>query len=108
MNEAAKPPPDPAVFDDDAQVLRIVEILKAVAHPLRLRVVAALAQGPENVNGLAERLDSSQAVVSQQLRILRMSGLVDSTRERGFSIYRLTEPRLLDLLNCMESCAVPR
>jgi DNA-binding transcriptional ArsR family regulator len=49
---------------------------KAVGNPVRLRIVAALCEGEENVGGLAERLDLKQAIVSQQLRILRMSGLV--------------------------------
>ncbi len=108
MSDCLPKTPAQTVFDEEEQVSHIVEILKAVAHPLRIRVVAALADGPEHVNGLATRLGSNQAVVSQQLRILRMAGLVASTREGGYAIYRITEPRLHDLLHCMESCALER
>jgi ArsR family transcriptional regulator len=82
------------------------EILKAVGHPLRLRIVAILCEGDEHVNALAERLDVPQAIVSQQLRILRMRGLVGVTRENGFARYRLVETNLRGLVSCVERCSV--
>src|SRR5512137_1797111 len=81
------------------------EILKAVAHPLRLRIVAILCEGDEHVNGLAERLDAPQAIVSQQLRILRMKGLVEAVREGGFATYRLRETNLRALVSTVERCS---
>ena len=89
---------------EEKQVSRAVRILKAVAHPLRLRIIARLSDSEENVSGLAEQLSAGQSVVSQQLRILRMSGLVESTRENGFAVYRLAEPHLKDLIRCMHGC----
>ena len=80
------------------------DILKALAHPARLQIVATLCDGEETVNGLAGRLDLKQAIVSQQLRILRMSGLVAASRTNGFSRYGLAEPRLRDLIGCLEGC----
>ena len=97
---------DESIFSDEQRVSRVVEMLKAVAHPVRLRIVAVLRQGECNVSGLATMLDLNQAIVSQQLRILRMSGLVEVTREGGFANYRLAEPRLIELLHCMEGCAI--
>jgi ArsR family transcriptional regulator len=82
------------------------EILNAVAHPLRLRIVAILCDGDEHVNGLAERLGAPQAIVSQQLRILRMKGLVGATRENGRARYRLVETNLRGLVSCVERCQV--
>lgn len=79
------------------------EILKALGHPLRLRIVALLSEGDAHVNAIAERLDAASAIVSQQLRILRMQGMVAATRVNGQAVYRITEPRLLQLLACMES-----
>ena len=49
------------------------ESLKALAHPARLRVIAALCEQEESVIGLSQRLDVPQAILSQQLRILRMA-----------------------------------
>ena len=82
------------------------EVLKAVAHPLRLRIVAILCSGPEHVGALAGDLEEPQAVVSQQLRILRLRGLVAVERKQGFAFYRLAEPALRGLIGCMERCSV--
>jgi ArsR family transcriptional regulator len=93
------------VHANDDRAERLSEILKAVAHPLRLRIVALLCGESEaHVNGLAERLEAPQPIVSQQLRILRARGLVQATRENGFARYRLAEPALRELVHCMESC----
>jgi DNA-binding transcriptional ArsR family regulator len=78
--------------------------LKALAHPLRLRIVAVLSETETHVNALAAELAVPQSVVSQHLRILRMEGLVDLERKDGFSVYHLLEPRIVDLLTCIESC----
>ena len=96
-----------ALAESDPWAARIAEVLKAVAHPLRLRIVATLCRGEENVSGLAERLGAPQAIVSQQLRILRLHGLVAAVRENGFARYRLAEPQLRTLVACMEKCQRP-
>jgi DNA-binding transcriptional ArsR family regulator len=83
---------------------RLAEVLRAVAHPLRLRIVALLCAGERHVNGLAGELSAPQPIVSQQLRILRARGLVEATRENGFARYRLAEPALRELVCCMERC----
>ena len=89
---------------DAARAEHLAEVLKAVAHPLRLRIIALLCEDDEHVNGLAERLRTPQPIVSQQLRILRSHGLVAATREDGFARYRLEEPALRELVCCMEKC----
>jgi ArsR family transcriptional regulator len=93
------------VVADVGRAEQVADILKAVAHPLRLRIVATLCAEEISVNALAARLGASQAIVSQQLRILRMHRLVGAVRENGHATYRLTEPRLRDLVRCVEGCA---
>jgi DNA-binding transcriptional ArsR family regulator len=91
---------------DAARADHLAEVLKAVAHPLRLRIVAVLCEGEENVTALAEKVEASQAIVSQQLRILRSRGLVAASREGGFATYRLVEQNLRGLVRCMERCGL--
>jgi ArsR family transcriptional regulator len=100
------PVPRPArrISVDADRALHVADVLKAVAHPLRLRIVASLCEGEENVGDLAEKLGASQAIVSQQLRILRSHGLVAASREGGFARYRLVEQNLRGLVRCMENC----
>ena len=84
------------------------EMLKALGHPLRLRIIAMLANNDANVTELTEALDTSQPIVSQQLRILRMGGLVQSQRKDRHAVYRLVEPHLKDMLGCIENCLLRR
>jgi DNA-binding transcriptional ArsR family regulator len=84
----------------------LAEMLKALAHPIRLRIIALLCQGRQHVTGLSEQLDVPQAIISQQLRILRMKGLVLVERSQGYAYYRLGEPQLENLVHCMEGCSV--
>ncbi len=97
-------------FVQDASVAtEAAEILKAIGHPMRLGIVALLVrEGPMHVGSLAERLDAKQPIVSQQLRILRMRGLVDAIRENGHATYRIAEPHLEQMVDCMENCCLQR
>lgn len=104
MIVGAKRQPQATFSRDPERARRVSEVLKAVAHPLRIRIVAFLAEGDENVTALAEKLEAPQAIVSQQLRILRSQGLVDAVRENGFARYRLVQTSLRTLVACMESC----
>jgi ArsR family transcriptional regulator len=81
------------------------EILKAIAHPVRLAIIALLVDEESlQVNAIAERLALKQPLVSQQLHILRMHRLVEAERKNGTATYRLTQPHLADLVRCMENC----
>jgi ArsR family transcriptional regulator len=91
-------------FSDPERAERLAEVAKAIAHPMRLSLVAILCDGDERVGDLALRLDARQAAISQQLRILRMSGLVAVQREGGVARYTLAEPRLRDLVDCLNGC----
>ena len=92
------------VADDRARARFLADVLKALAHPDRLRIVAVLCEGDTNVIGLAERLELGQAIVSQHLRILRLAGLVAAERRAGHALYGLARPRLRELVACLDQC----
>ena len=96
----------PRVVGDPRFARQIADILKTVAHPVRLQIVALLCRGPLHVNAIAEAIGVKQATVSQQLRLLRMHQLVSVQREGGFAHYSLAEPNLVNLIQCMEGCSV--
>jgi DNA-binding transcriptional ArsR family regulator len=99
-------PREVLIADDSERAAQVADILKAMAHPLRVRIIAVLVEGPSHVNALADRLKVKQAVVSQQLRILRMRGLVAVVRENGYAYYRIAEPNLQQMISCMQSCSL--
>ena len=88
--------------DFEQRLDAMAELLKALGNPLRLRIVALLAEGERHVSALAEALDVAPAIVSQQLRILRMEQLVAATRRNGQAVYRLIDSRVQRMLECIE------
>jgi ArsR family transcriptional regulator, zinc-responsive transcriptional repressor len=58
------------------------QLLKALAHTLRLAIVHELTQGPRCVHDLVDTLGVPQPLVSQHLRVLRSARLV-AGRRRG-------------------------
>jgi ArsR family transcriptional regulator len=92
-------------FAEDADASEhLASILKALANASRLRIVATLCDGPSSVGRLAEALGADPAIVSQQLRILRMQGLVEARKSEGFSYYSLAMPELRGLVACLAKC----
>ena len=98
MAEVAK------LIDDMDRSEQLAEILKALGHPVRLRLIAALIDEAATVNALCERLDVRQSLVSQHLSILRMLGLVSVVRSGGSGTYSIKEEGLRDLLMCLTGC----
>ncbi len=86
------------------QATHAAEKMKALGHPLRLRIIAVLSEEETHVNALADELGVPQSAISQHLRILRMEGLVQVDRQDGYAIYRILEPQLSTLLDCLEAC----
>jgi DNA-binding transcriptional ArsR family regulator len=98
-------PEKPKLAEDPAKAAEMSDILKALAHPTRLQIIAILCQGSEHVTGLTNRLGVSQALVSQQLSILRMKRIVACERTGGYMYYKLMIPKLTDLIRCVEGCS---
>lgn len=71
--------------------------LRAVAEPLRWRILALLGQEELCVCHLVEALDAPQSLISHHLRVLRDAGLVESERYRYWTYYRRRTGALGDL-----------
>ncbi len=66
------------------------EILRAIAHPLRLKILEFIDQNDMiNVNKIYNTLKLEQSITSQHLRILRVAGLVQAERDGKFIHYSL-------------------
>lgn len=71
--------------------------LRAVAEPLRWRILMLLAHEELCVCHLVEALDAPQSLISHHLRVLRDAGLVDTDRFRYWTYYRL-RPQAVEAL----------
>ncbi len=63
--------------------------LKAVAEPLRLKVIRALQAGPLSVSDISELLEHEVGTVSHHLRVLYHAGIVTTRRDGKFIYYSL-------------------
>ncbi len=67
------------------------ELLRVLAAPARLAIVVELAVRPCHVHELVERLQMSQPLVSQHLRVLRGARLVGVERQGREAVYSLID-----------------
>jgi DNA-binding transcriptional ArsR family regulator len=79
------------------------DVLKAIAHPVRLGVVEVLADGEQTVTQLYEQLGCSQSMMSQQLKILSQQKLVVVRKDGTQKYCSLGNPDFLKLFDCMRT-----
>jgi len=86
---------------DDAERLRRfkAEFFKALAHPLRIRILELLRGGPLSVTQIQEATGAPSSSVSQQLAVLRVRNIVAAERSGTTIIYSVLDPELFDLLD---------
>ncbi|MCX4662006.1 metalloregulator ArsR/SmtB family transcription factor [Streptomyces sp. SID4919] len=74
------------------------EFFKMLGHPVRIRVLELLQNGPTAVRDLLAEMDVEPAALSQQLAVLRRSGIVTATREGSTVVYALAGGDVADLM----------
>ncbi|HHM06521.1 MAG TPA: ArsR family transcriptional regulator [Gammaproteobacteria bacterium] len=75
--------------------------LKAMSHPLRLKILCALGDGEARVKDIVEEVGTSQSNISQHLRILREKGILNSRKRANWVYYRVHDERTLRLIDMM-------
>jgi DNA-binding transcriptional ArsR family regulator len=74
------------------------ELFRTLGHPVRIRVLELLQDGPRSVRELLSAIEVEPSSLSQQLAVLRRAGLVTSSREGSSVMYALSTPDVADLL----------
>ena len=89
------------VRPDDPDGLRQfkAEFFKALAHPLRIRILEMLRQGPMSVGQLQAAIGVPASSISQQLAVLRGRTIVVTERRGTTVIYRVRDAELFELLD---------
>jgi len=81
---------------------RRLDLLKVIAHPVRIKILDDLMQGVKCVSDFEESLDISQPNVSQHLKLLRSHHVVDFFIDGRLKCYFLKEPLIPDLLDLLK------
>ena len=79
-----------------------IELLKVIAHPVRINILEDLTQGVKCVSDFEDSLDISQSNISQHLTLLRTNGIVDFFVDGRLKCYFLKEPFIPDLLKILK------
>ncbi|MBT8042945.1 MAG: metalloregulator ArsR/SmtB family transcription factor [Pontiella sp.] len=79
------------------------EVLKAIAHPVRLGVIEILAQGERTVTALYEELKCSQSMMSHQLKTLSQQKLVTIRKEGTQKYCSLANTEFIKVFSCMQN-----
>lgn len=78
------------------------EVLKALANPVRLQILAGLLEDECNVSRIQKKLGLPQSTVSQHLRILRNKGIIQGRREGTKVCYRVIDRRVKGVIGVLK------
>ncbi len=93
----------------DAQRAKVARTLKAVANPVRLKMLEALEAGELTVGAIRDAVGAKPAIVSQHLGLMRDRGVLAARREGSHVFYRIANPHVLKVIDCIRrSCATYR
>lgn len=80
------------------------EVLRALAHPLRMKILEFIDKHKTiNVNKIYNTLKLEQSITSQHLRILRLAGIVITSREGKFIHYSIDYSKIQLVLKAVDS-----
>ena len=92
---------DMDLFADDADIERASRSLKAMSHPLRLKILCTLGDQEISVQEIVDHVGTSQSNISQHLAILRDKGILASRKDANRVYYRVSDGRTLQLIGMM-------
>lgn len=81
--------------------------LKAMAHPLRWRILCTLGDQELSVGEIVEQIGTSQSNISQHLDQLRNKRILVSRKEANRIYYRIRNEQLLELIGTMRNVLCP-
>ena len=89
------------LIDRDEDIMQASMAMKAIAHPLRLKVLCVLAGSELSVQEIVDYVGTSQSNISQHLAILRDKGVLATRKDANRVFYRIGDPRTLKLVSMM-------
>ena len=85
----------------DGEIERASRSLKAMSHPLRLKILCTLGDREVSVQDIVEQVGTSQSNISQHLAILREKSILASRKDANRVYYKVGDARTLKLISMM-------
>lgn len=89
------------LIDRDEDIRQAALAVKAIAHPLRLKILCVLGDQEVSVRDIVEQVGTSQSNISQHLSILRDKGVLATRKDANRVFYRIGDLRTLKLVGMM-------
>ena len=89
------------LIDKNEQIETAARALKAISHPLRLKILCVLGESEVCVQDIVEAVGTSQSNISQHLAILRDKGVLLTRKDAIRVYYRVGDRRTLQLVVLM-------
>ena len=89
------------LIDRDEDIQQAALAIKAIAHPLRLKILCVLGDQEISVLEIVEQVGTSQSNISQHLAILRDKGVLATRKDANRVYYRIGDMRTLKLVGMM-------
>ncbi len=89
------------IIDKDEDILQASLSVKAIAHPLRLKILCVLGDREVSVQDIVADVGTSQSNISQHLAILRDKGVLVTRKDANRVYYRIGDPRTIKLVDMM-------
>ncbi len=87
--------------DHDEHVQIAARALKAISHPLRLKILCVVGDQEVCVQDIVDAVGTSQSNISQHLAILRDKGVLTTRKDANRVYYRVADQRTLQLIVMM-------
>jgi ArsR family transcriptional regulator len=81
---------------------KVSEVLKALAHPARLKMVAGLLKDECNVAQIQKILGLPQSTISQHLRVLKNAGIIKGRKEGTRTCYRVIDAQVRKIMEIIK------
>ena len=85
----------------DKDIERAAWSLKALSHPIRLKILQSLGNQEVSVQDIVELVGTTQSNVSQHLAILRENGILTARKNANRVYYRVGDQRTLRIIRMM-------
>jgi len=89
------------LMDKDEHIEQASRAMKAMSHPLRLKILCVLGDKEVSVQDIVDHVGTSQSNISQHLAILRDKGVLRPRKDANRVFYRVGDTRTLKLLGMM-------
>ncbi|HIL93484.1 MAG TPA: ArsR family transcriptional regulator [Cycloclasticus sp.] len=90
------------LINDDSDINKAADLLKVLAHPIRLKIICQLGREEKAVQQLIDSVGSTQSNVSQHLAIMRNAGVLTYKKNATQVLYRVSEPTAIDLVELLK------